>query len=216
LDIIADNTQDLPQQIPIFPLSNVLLLPRAQLPLNIFESKYLAMVNDAFQNGRIIGMVQPCQKADCGPSDIYMTGCAGRITQMEDPGNGNYFITLTGVSRFDIIKEVDRSKPYRQIIADWAPYKNDLKPVIDPCFDTTEFLDILERYFIAQNMKCDKWDEMKDIPAEKLVATLAMVCPFSAQEKQAILEAPCFAQRSELLITLMEMSLQQHASAAQH
>ena len=91
-----------------------------------------------------------------------------------------------------------------------------MKPVVDPCFDLAAFLDVLQRYFVAQNMKCEKWQDMHDIPAEKLIATLAMVCPFTAQEKQALLEAPCFAQRTELLIAMMEMALSHPASAVQH
>lgn len=216
MKIVEDNQADLPEQIPIFPLSDVLLLPRGHLPLNIFEDKYLAMVEDSFQNGRLIGMVQPCHKSDCGPSEIYMTGCAGRITHLEETGPRNYFITLTGVSRFNIIKEVTNYKLYRQVYAEWAPYKNDLKPVIDPCFDTGEFLETLEKYFIVHDMKCDKWEELKHIPAEKLIATLAMICPFSPQEKQALLEAPNFAQRTELMLTMMDMALRTHISASRH
>lgn len=206
----------LPEEIPVFPLADVLLLPRGQLPLNIFEPKYLAMVNDAFRNGRIIGMVQPCPGGECGPTEMYTVGCAGRITTLEETGPDNYYINLTGVSRFNIIRETSGNNPYRQCLVDWEPYKNDLKPVVDPCFDTSQFLDTLQKYFQAQDMKCDKWDKMKNIPPEKLIATLAMVCPFSAREKQALLEAPCFAQRTELLIAMMEMALSRQASAAQH
>ena len=200
------NTNDLPEELAIFPLSGVLLLPRGQLPLNIFENKYKAMIHDAFQNGRMIGMVQPKIDDNSGDSDIYMTGCAGRITHLEETGPDNYFITLTGVSRFDVVKEVTRHKPYRQVVPDWAPYEADLNLSDSPEFNEAYFLKTLKRYFDAMDMTCEKWDNLTDIHPEKLIATLAMVCPFNNEEKQALLEAPCLDTRVNLIVAMMEMA----------
>jgi len=207
---------DLPTELAIFPLSGVLLLPRGKLPLNIFEKKYVEMVHDAFQNGRMIGMIQPKISADSGTNDIYTTGCAGRITHWEETGPDNYFLTLTGVSRFDVVKEVTRHKLYRQVVPDWTPYAADLDLADAPEFDAACFLKTLQRYFEAMEMTCDKWDDLTDIHPEKLVATLAMVCPFNREEKQALLEAPCLDKRLALLVAMMEMAARGKQSKLRH
>lgn len=205
----------LPEEIPVFPLADVLLLPRGKLPLNIFEPKYLAMVNDAFAGQRLIGMIQPQSRAEDGPSSIYGTGCVGRISYFEETHDGRYLINLTGLCRFDVIKEVSRSVPYRVVCPDWAPYQNDFDPELGP-INLDAFLERLEHYFKKMGMTCEKWNELQNIDQEKLVATLAMVCPFTAQEKQALLEADDLTARIDMLMTLMEMAIRAPADNHKH
>tara|TARA_B100000686_G_scaffold352136_1_gene453096 strand:- start:3775 stop:4446 length:672 start_codon:yes stop_codon:yes gene_type:complete len=204
-----DDSADMPDTLPIFPLTGVLLLPRGQLPLNIFEKRYKDMVHDAFQNKRMIGMIQPVESTNEGQTEIHKVGCAGRITQFEEKGPSNYYITLTGVSRFDVKKEVSTDTLYRQVVPDWSKYACDLDLADSPEFCPDQFVKVLRRYFDAMDMTCEKWDDLTGIHPERLVATLAMVCPFSTQEKQALLEAECLEARLNLLIALMEVAARQ-------
>jgi Lon protease-like protein len=206
---------DLPEEIPVFPLADVLLLPRGQLPLNIFEAKFLAMVNDAFAHQRLIGMIQLEQSPDDGPGALYGTGCVGRISCFEETQDGRYLLNLTGLCRFDVIKETSHPLPYRTVKPDWTPYRHDLQR--QECqLDIKEFLKTLEQYFKKMDMTCEKWDQLEDIDQEKLIATLSIVCPFSAQEKQALLEAGTLHQRAEILLTLMEMAIRERQTSSNH
>ncbi|MGM0422702.1 MAG: LON peptidase substrate-binding domain-containing protein [Pseudomonadota bacterium] len=206
---------DLPVEIPVFPLADVLLLPRGQLPLNIFEPKFLAMVDDAFANQRLIGMIQRLQRDGDSPGALYGTGCVGRISYFEETQEGRYLLNLTGLCRFDINKEVSRPVPYRTVCPDWHPYQHDLQPQ-DCQLDMKNFLKTLEQYFKKMDMTCEKWDQLQDIDQEKLVATLAMVCPFATQEKQALLEAETLHKRAEILVTLMEMAIRERQTSCNH
>ena len=195
---------DLPQVIPVFPLPGVILLPRGQLPLNIFEPRYLNMVDDAMGGDRMIGMVQPSG----GPAQSPMlspVGCAGRITSFSETSDGRYLITLTGVCRFRIMTEMPSQGPYRQVRADFAPFEGDLAP--PPVGDTAErgpFLDALRAYLETRGLDID-WDMAESAPTEALVNSLAMALPFEPAEKQALLEAPDLTARSRALDALMRI-----------
>lgn len=202
---------DLPDLLPIFPLSEALLLPKGQLPLNIFEQRYIDMIDDVLGTHRIIGMVQPKSCEHESPSSVYQIGCAGRITSFEEQEKGRYIITLTGVSRFDIVKEVNSGTSYRQIAPCWRSYEKDIIGCCDCGLDIENFVKTLECYLTKMGMICEKWDEIKNIEEERLIAMISMVCPFSCEEKQALLEAETVADRADILITLMDMALRENA-----
>lgn len=196
----------LPETLPIFPLRNALLLPNGKLPLNIFEPRYLAMTDAALAAGRYIGMVRP--KSDEGlQEDLYRVGCAGRISSFMETDDGRYLITLTGVSRFVIRDEIREGTPYRVAAVDWSGFTADLYETGEDDPSTREaLLDVLSRYLDAASMKAD-WESVEGAQAETIVNSVAMSCPFSPDEKQAILEAETGINRAETLIALMEMAL---------
>lgn len=201
-------TTDLPPTIPVFPLPGALMLPRARLPLHIFEPRYLQMIDDTLKTDhRLIGMVQPrAQKAGDG-RELQAIGCAGRLTQFSETEDGRYMITLAGVSRYRITREVSGFQPYLQADVSWTGFDRDLgKAEIDKGFDRPAFLDLLNRYFEAQSLSTD-WDSLKDAEEELLINSLSMLCPFEPEEKQALLEAPSLATRRETVVTLMEFAL---------
>ena len=202
---------DLPDELPIFPLSEVLLLPKGKLPLNIFEQRYIDMVNDALATDhRMIGIVQPIQNDDAAPNAVYQIGGAGRITTFEEESDGRYVITLTGISRFQIVKEISTSAAYRQVTPDWVAFECDIEGCDDCGLDVDSFVNTLEAYLTKKGMICDKWEEIKDIDQDQLVDMISMVCPFSSEEKQALLEAENVVERAEILITLMDMALREN------
>ncbi|MGB4107708.1 MAG: LON peptidase substrate-binding domain-containing protein [Alphaproteobacteria bacterium] len=199
----APDFKGLPETLPVFPLSGVLLLPMGNLPLNIFEKRYLKMVGDALGGNRLIGMIQP--RAE-GETALYDIGCAGKITEFRETGDGRYVITLTGISRFKIAEELKTATPYRQVRPDWEAYKNDLEPSSCLDLDRAKLNILLQSYFSAQEMKCD-WKAVEKAPDGRLVTCLAMVCPFEPKEKQALLEAPCCKTRAEAFMTMLEMAV---------
>lgn len=195
---------DLPQVIPVFPLDRVILLPRGQLPLNIFEPRYLNMVDDAMAGDRIIGLVQPVGGAPALPG-LSPVGCAGRITSFAETSDGRYLITLTGVSRFRIAAELPSKAPYRQVRAAFDAYEADLtSPPEEPDFDRNAFLDALRTYLAHRSLDID-WETAESAPVEALVNSLSMALPFEPAEKQALLEASSLLPRSEALIALMRI-----------
>ncbi len=199
---------DLPETIAIFPLAGVLLLPCGRLPLNIFEPRYLAMVEDAMAGNRTIGMVQPRDKARreiTNDTPVFQTGCAGKITEFSETEDGRYMITLTGICRFDIVEEVAPGRGYRNVRACWNSYADDLME--KKCLDLNrERLKVLlKRYFEIQEMTCD-WAAVEDAPDGRLITCLSMICPFDAGEKQALLEAKCCHTRAGLFMTMLEMA----------
>jgi len=202
---------DLPEVIPVFPLPGALLLPRARLPLNIFEPRYLAMLDDALRSDhRLIGMVQPYDDA-APPPRLHDVGCAGRVTSLSETEDGRYLIALTGVSRFRITDELEGFTPYRRVRTDWTGFAEDLAPAREDrdgedAFRRKEFMALLRGYFDAVRLGCD-WDSLRDAEPELLVNSLSMMCPFSVEEKQALLEAPCLADRAETLMTLMRFAI---------
>ncbi|MEM6305778.1 MAG: LON peptidase substrate-binding domain-containing protein [Pseudomonadota bacterium] len=198
----------LPDKIPVFPLSKALLLPRARMPLHIFEPRYLQMVDDALKTeARIIGMIQP-NAAPGRSKDVLQTiGCAGRITQFSETEDGRYMITLGGVSRFRVLKEVDGFHPYRCCEVAWEGFERDLgKEEADAAFDRDAFLALLSRYFDVRNLSAD-WDTLKEADNELLINSLSMMLDLDGEDKQALLEAPSLQTRRETLVTLLEFAL---------
>ena len=198
--------QDLPLVIPVFPLDGALLLPHAQLPLQIFEPRYIAMVDDAMAADRIIGMVQTRQGADPERPGLQHIGCAGKITTFSETNDGRYLITLTGLSRFEVRDELSVQTPYRQTRVDFMPYHADLEPPHgeDDGFDRLRLLAALKGYLERRALDVD-WETAKAAPAEALVNSLAMALPFDPAEKQALLEASQLNERREALVALMEI-----------
>ncbi len=203
----APSFAQLPRELPIFPLTGVLLLPRGELPLNIFEPRYLAMTRDALATPlRLIGMVQPQEGAgDAGTPPVYRTGCAGRITSFAESGDGRYLLTLTGLARFDISEELPGEQPYRRVVPDWRRYAGDLAASEAIGLDRARLSAALKPYFTQHSISAD-WQAVAATPDERLVTTLAMVCPLAPREKQALLEANDMAERARLLVTLIEMA----------
>jgi Lon protease-like protein len=199
--------EELPGSLPIFPLPGVLLLPGGRLPLNVFEPRYLAMVGDVLKSHRLIGMVQPTGEGegDVGRAEVYGTGCAGRITAFQETEDRRYLITLTGLIRFDVRDELPALRGYRVVQADWGRYAGDLAEADPPGIDRPRILDALRAYFEATGISGD-WDAIDETPNEKLITSIAMICPFDASEKQALLEAPGLEQRAEAITAILEMA----------
>lgn len=199
---------DLPDTIAVFPLPGALLLPRARLPLHIFEPRYLQMLEDAMKTPqRLIGMVQPREVPGSSERRLNAIGCAGRLTGFSETEDGRYMITLSGISRFRILREVSGFTPYRKAEVDWNGFGRDLGgPETDPGFDRPAFLDLLGRFFVQQHLSTD-WSSLKDAEDELLINSLSMLCPFDPEDKQALLEAPSLATRRETLVTLIEFAL---------
>jgi Lon protease-like protein len=195
----------LPEILPIFPLTGVLLLPRGRLPLNIFEPRYLAMTRDAMAGERLIGMVQPADPPirETNPA-VYPTGCAGRITSFSETEDGRLLITLTGVSRFRIREELPLLSGYRRVVAQWADFAGDRSPA-EAGFDRARLVQGLRQFFAQRQLTAD-WSAVDQVPAEHLVTSIAMMCPFAPSEKQALLEARDLDGRARLLIALIEMT----------
>jgi hypothetical protein len=206
---------DLPETIPVFPLPGALLLPRGQMPLNIFEPRYLAMVDDSLRDGhRLIGMIQP-DTAHPGPEqkpNLYRVGCAGRITQLAEAGDGRYLIQLTGVARFRIEAELTVATSYRQCRVTFAPFAGDfVARKGEGAVDRDHLLEALRAFLKANNLKAD-WQGIESAPNEALVNALAMMSSYDPAEKQALLEAPDLKTRAEILIAVTEIELAKNKS----
>ncbi|MBK1671383.1 hypothetical protein CKO28_25615 [Rhodovibrio sodomensis] len=227
---------ELPGELPIFPLSGVLLLPGGRLPLNIFEPRYLNMVRDALRTQRLVGMVQPAvddadqtarfgsfeveddeeagytatepqeTRFDAGAAPVYRTGCAGRIVSFSETDDGRYLVTLKGLLRFRIQEELTLKDGYRRVVPDYSPFASDLTPEQAAYFDRDRLLEALTYYFTQQGIEAD-WDAIREASNDRLVTSLAMVCPFSSAEKQALLEARDASQRAETMTTILEMAV---------
>jgi len=198
---------DLPDVIPVFPLPGALLLPRARLPLHLFEPRYLAMLDDTLKTShRLIGMIQPYDQPD-GTTKLNTIGCAGRLTQFSETEDGRYMITLSGISRYRVRKELDGFTPYRRCEVDWTGFDRDLGPTdSDKGLDRRRFFDLLGRYFSERQLDTD-WDTLKEAEDELLINSLSMLLRFDPEDKQALLEAPSLSTRRETLVTLLEYTL---------
>ena len=201
---------DLPGVVPVFPLPGALLLPRGQMPLNIFEPRYLAMIDDTLRDGhRLIGMIQP-DPAHAGPADappLYKIGCAGRITQLAESGDGRYLIELTGVARFRIEEELKVATAYRQCRVTFAPFADDfVARKGENAVDREAVLTALRAFLESNDLKAD-WDDIDKAPNEALVNALSMMSPYGPAEKQALLEAPDLKTRAEILVAITEIEL---------
>jgi Lon protease-like protein len=201
---------DLPDVIPVFPLAGALLLPRGQLPLNIFEPRYLAMIDDALRSGlRLIGMIQPdpSQRGTEDTPGLYRIGCVGRLTQIAETGDGRYMIQLTGIARFRIEDELTVATPYRQCRVSFEPFHGDFDARKgEDEVDRDSLLKALKDFLDANNLKAD-WQGIESAPNEALVNALAMMSPYGPAEKQALLEAPDLKTRAEVLVAVTEMEL---------
>ncbi|MBK1634261.1 LON peptidase substrate-binding domain-containing protein [Rhodovulum adriaticum] len=198
---------DLPDTIPLFPLPGALLLPRARLPLHIFEPRYLAMLDDTLKTShRLIGMIQP-REVPGGEAKLHAIGCAGRVTGFSETEDGRYMVTLSGVSRFRILREQAGFSPYIKADISWEGFARDLGPgETDPGFDRKPLLALLGRFFDSRGLSTD-WDSLAEAEEELLINSLSMLCPFAPEDKQALLEAPSLATRRETLVTLIEFAL---------
>jgi len=204
--------ENLPAEFPVFPLTGALLLPRGKLPLNIFEPRYLAMTEDALGAGRMFGMIQPDPTRPPGPSGLalYRIGCLGRLSSFSETDDGRYLITLTGLARFTISEELAMQRGYRRVRADFSRYHADLDhadldlaaPKLPIARDT--LLAALRDYFSRAGIEAN-WDTIRRLPDDMLTITLAMLCPFAAAEKQALLETPTDAERAATLLALLRM-----------
>lgn len=200
------NAADLPDNIPIFPLPGAVVLPRAYLPLHIFEPRYMAMLDDTLKTShRLIGMVQPLPNAPEG--GLHKIGCAGRLTQFTETDDGRYMITLTGVSRFRITREAAGFAPYMRCDVNWQDYDSDLGSAeTDSTIDREPFLDLVGRYFQKAELSTD-WENLQDADDEIVINALAMMCPFEPEDKQALLECETLSDRRETLAALMQFAL---------
>jgi Lon protease-like protein len=201
---------DMPEVIPVFPLPGALLLPRGQMPLNIFEPRYLAMIDDSLRDGhRLIGMIQPdTAHGDGGKKPpLFKIGCVGRITHLAESGDGRYLIELTGVARFRIEEELHVATLYRQCRVTYAPFADDfVARKGEDKVDRDALLTTLRGFLEANDLKAD-WDGIEQAPNEALVNALSMMSPYGTAEKQALLEAPDLKSRAEILIAITEIEL---------
>jgi uncharacterized protein len=201
---------EMPGVIPVFPLPGALLLPRGQMPLNIFEPRYLAMVDDALRDGhRLIGMIQPdvAHASAADKPQLYKIGCVGRITQFAESGDGRYLIELTGVARFRVEEELKVATSYRQCRVTYAPFADDFTARKgENAVDRTALLAALSEFLKANDLRAD-WEGIEKAPNEALVNALSMMSPYGTAEKQALLEAPDLKTRAEILIAITEIEL---------
>jgi uncharacterized protein len=201
---------DLPEVIPVFPLPGALLLPRGQMPLNIFEPRYLAMIDDSLRDGhRLVGMIQPdaIHAGKKGEPPLFNVGCVGRITQLAESGDGRYLLELTGVARFRVEEELPVKTEYRQCRVTYAPFADDfIARKGEDQVDREAVLTALRAFMKANDLKAD-WEGIDQAPNEALVNALSMMSPYGAPEKQALLEAPDLKTRAELLVAITEIEL---------
>ena len=210
MNAIYQGPADLAEVIAVFPLPGALLLPRGQMPLNIFEPRYLEMVDDAMASRhRLIGMIMP-DAAHPGPEDkpnLYRVGCVGRITQLAETGDGRYLLQLTGISRFRIVEELDAKTPYRQCRVSYSDFASDfIARKGEDDVDRKSVLQALTDFLKANNLKTD-WEGIESAPNEALVNALAMMSPYGSAEKQAMLEAPDLKTRAEILVAVTEIEI---------
>lgn len=199
---------ELPDVLSLFPLPGALLLPRARLPLQLFEPRYLQMLEDVLKTPhRLIGMIQPRETPPGAEARLYRIGCAGRVTGFTETEDGRYMITMTGLSRFQLRQEISGFSPYRRAEVDWEKFRLDRgTSESDSGFRRDAFLKLLGRYFKAQKLSTD-WSSLKDAGDEMLINALSMLCPFEPEDKQALLESPTLTTRRETLVTLLEFAL---------
>ena len=225
---------DLDGELAVFPLPGALLLPRGRLPLNIFEPRYLAMIDDALRSNRLIGMIQPqgveaddpeadddeeeslerkfgiappagATTQSASPSALYQVGCAGRLTSFVEREDGTYGVTLAGIARFHVRREVEPLRGYRRIVPDFTMFSDDLAEPRPAAFNRDSLIDALRRFFAARGFEA-RWEAIEQMDDETLVITLSMICPFAVAEKQALLEAHTLQQRARTLLALLEMA----------
>jgi len=205
--------EDIPSRIPLFPLPEAILLPRTNLPLNIFEPRYLVMVEDVLAGDRLIGMVQPVSGGPASPGPIEEQamlrniGCAGRLTSFQETDDGHYLITLSGIARFEIDQEIETGKPYRTWDVDYSKFKSDaVQGFGEDDIDRDYLLSVLKEYLRVNSLDAD-WSAIRNSSNEFLVNTLSIISPYGVEEKQALLEAADLKTRADVLIALAQMEL---------
>lgn len=206
-DPFQPGPEQLPAEIAIFPLAGALLLPGGKLPLNIFEPRYLAMTLDCLAEGRMFGMIQgdPSQPRGERGTNIFQVGCLGRLSSFAETEDGRLLITLTGVTRFRVAKELPMRRGYRRVRADYTAFADDFEPPAAQDVPRELVLEALRPYFAAKGIEAN-WDAVTEMAGPALVTTLAMVCPFGVPEKQALLEAPTLKDRAASLVALLLMA----------
>jgi uncharacterized protein len=198
---------DLPKTIPLFPLAGALLLPRTDLPLNIFEPRYLLMIEEAMKAERIIGIIQPQGSSESSKVVLEAVGCAGRITSYSETDDGRLLVTITGVCRFAIVEELDAATPFRQASVDYRPYAVDFVSETGArSVNREQLIKAFRQYLEANDMSAD-WNEVEAVSTEVLVNTLSLLAPYPARDKQALLEAPDLKSRADVLVALTELAL---------
>jgi Lon protease-like protein len=217
--MVMNNPYSAPEEVPnvlaVFPLAGALLLPRGELPLNIFEPRYIAMVDDALRSHRVIGMIQPDESVSHNDTPgLLPIGCAGRITQLAETGDGHYLMTLTGIARFRILEEIPAMTPYRQCRVDFSDFRSDFTPRMgENAVDRDSVLRTLRDFAEVNQLQID-WNSIHDAPNEALVNALAMMSPYGPREKQALLEAPDLKARAEVLVAITEVELARGKNAS--
>ncbi|WP_377842787.1 LON peptidase substrate-binding domain-containing protein [Bosea sp. UC22_33] len=209
MNAVYEGAKDCPAAIPLFPLGGALLLPRGQMPLNIFEPRYLAMIDDALKGDRVIGIIQPEPENGRQPEipPLLKVGCLGRLTQFSETGDGRYIITLTGISRFRLLDELAVTTPYRQGRVSYDSFAADfVARTGEEEVDRKGLLKALRDFAKANDLKID-WKGVNEAPNEALVNALSMMCPFGPREKQALLEASTLKDRAEVLVAITEIEL---------
>lgn len=200
-----NRAEDLPGVVPVFPLDGALLLPRGGLPLNVFEPRYLNMIDDVMAGDRLLGMIQTHPGGDRARPALLAIGCVGRITTYTETADGRYLITLTGVCRFIAGEELPAQTPYRQVRAEFGSFEEDLRPApADLHFGRERLLAALRAYLHSREIDIE-WETARAAPAEALINSLAMALPFAPPEKQALLEAETLAERETALVALLEI-----------
>ncbi|RDE08508.1 LON peptidase substrate-binding domain-containing protein [Pelagibacterium lacus] len=201
---------DLPESIALFPLSGALLLPGTHRPLNIFEPRFVAMIDDALAGERMIGLIQPRdsqEEAPRGNVALEQVGCLGRITHFEEQAENRYFIILEGVCRFAPVEELTTESPYRRARIATEAFRNDFAPLMgEDDIDRSRLLAVLKSYADFAQIEVD-WDEIDEMSTGELINLSAMLTPYGAREKQALLEAATLSERAETLIALAEMEM---------
>ena len=210
-----ERISELPEIIPVFPLEGILLLPGAELPLNIFEPRYLEMVDVALGTHRLIGMIQPTPDPETkgGATNLESVGCLGRITQISESGDGRYSLTLTGISRFRTIQEINVESPFRQMRVSFAEFASDLAEVdIDAIAVRSELTRMLKMFEQTRGLKID-WRSISDTRDDVVINALAMTMQFAQSEKQALLEADSIKSRADILTAIAEQEMAAQAGA---
>ena len=207
--------ENLPQTLPIFPLENAVVMPRAELPLNIFEPRYLNMVNDALATHRMFGMVQPDPKAQGEPVPVYRTGCAGRITSYSETSDGRILLTLTGVCRFDIAQELPGIRGYRQVVPDWRRFLPDMETPADDDAERSSIISLLRGYLDSKSLTAD-WKLLQQLSTRQLVHSMTVLLPLEPEEKQTILESVDMTGRVESLRSALQFGLNRPADRNRH
>jgi len=208
-DLTTFDPEIFPDPLPIFPLSGALLLPWGQLSLQIFEPRYINLVETALANARLVGMVQMKDlDSETGPDDaaIYDVGCIGRISSFTEAEHGQFQIILTGLLRYRIVDERPLYNGFRRVTPNYLPFANDLNPCSDETINRDRLISSFNAFADAHGLNVDE-KTFTEAPDEAIVTSLSMSCPFKAQEKQALLECQTLSQRCDLLTALLEMAV---------